>query len=1044
MAMAAVCFSLSNTEAAPPRLELEFGVNLSWSSTVGNSYTPQWANDVASSWNDLGSARAGDGTTQTQYDPSPSGKYVYRVLEVVPAVVVTSIPVNGGFESGTGTTANGWTATAGQPPSRSSVNTHTGTYSMRSVLNNVTAASSEGGLNQSVLAQGGSVVGGKTYQFSFWAYQVSAGSSYVQQYRLDWLNSAGGYISGTGLQNFSGGANSWAKISGGNLVAPITAADARVSFRFVTGAISGDRGEVYLDDVLLDSGNTSVASITRIISSSNQAVAKISWPSVLATEYQPAASTTLAAGSWTNIPPLIVGDGGIKSITVPITREREFYRLGFPLPVVSAPTLLRTTTSGITNAIGLAWTASSTTGVDGYRVVYGPTGGSLTQSIEVGNLTTATLTGLTAGQTYDVSVVALTAEGQSPAGQATLSALPEADLGMVALYNTNTVLEPATTVETSTARTTYLADRARDRHAREGNFHIYDHYLSWYWEQRVANIEIIDRVAKGGSDITFNFTTLAPLNPAEFRAFYRGIGTVAEYHYNAQATLVSTNASATAGETDYHYTAQLTSKWPENRPLQLGDRVEVEISQFLLAPRNGRSNYYGTVFLYVVGQGVIPWYGVGDRLDSFPLPQSAWLGGLTTLPYQYSNEPEHRFKQMAGNISPTNGQTFMLGRRLHHTDFKTGEHSEPDNPVFTSQIGKVGPKFVAQSCVECHVNNGRALPPDVGAPLIRSVVKVGSDASGSPHPILGSELQPKSITGTAEGAATLASYTTTSGTYGDGTAYSLRKPNYSFQGVTPSFYSVRVAPPLVGLGLLEAVSESTLQAIADPDDANHDGISGKFQIVNDPETHQRRLGRFTYKASQARVVHQIAYALNNDMGVASAIFPVLDGETTARPAEISATELDQMNRYVSLLGVGARRDFADTEALRGETLFATASCTSCHSPSLPTSAYHPMAELRSQTIHPFSDLLLHDMGAGLADNMGEDGATGAEWRTSPLWNIGLTAGVSGGEAYLHDGRARTLEEAILWHGGEANAAKESFRTMPTADRAAIIKFLKSL
>ena len=207
----------------------------------------------------------------------------------------------------------------------------------------------------------------------------------------------------------------------------------------------------------------------------------------------------------------------------------------------------------------------------------------------------------------------------------------------------------------------------------------------------MANIEIIDHVGKGGTDIIFNYTTQAQLNPAEFRTSFRGINTVAEYNNNQIATLVSTNASATPGETDYHYTATITMKVPENRPFQLGDRVEIEISQFLLAPRHGRNNYYGTVLLYVVGQGIVPWAegqdmgfnggivgGVNQNLDSYPLPTNSWLGGQTTLPYQYSDEPQHRFKQTAGNIAPTNGLPFMLGRRLHHTDFGDGAHSEPE------------------------------------------------------------------------------------------------------------------------------------------------------------------------------------------------------------------------------------------------------------------------------------------------------------------------------------------------------------------------------
>ncbi len=636
---------------------------------------------------------------------------------------------------------------------------------------------------------------------------------------------------------------------------------------------------------------------------------------------------------------------------------------------------------------------------------------------------------------------------------------PELPTNIVALFNASTPLEAPTTVVTSNALITHIADRVRDRHAREANFHIYDHYLSWYWEQRIANIEIIDRVGRnGGTDITFNYTTHDLLNPAEFRTFFRGIGTVAEYNNNQIATFVGSNPSATPGETDYNYTATISQNANfDNRALELGDRIEIEISLFLNGPRNGRLNYYGTTLLYVVGQGIVPWVqgndiglnggiigNVNQNLDSYPMPTNGWLGGLTTLPYQYSNEPEHRFKQLAGNISPTNGVPFMLGRRLHHTDFGDGAHSEAGNPVFTEHAGQLGPKFIARSCVACHVNNGRALPAAVGTPLTKWVFKVGSAANGDAHPTLGHVLQPQSSSGPNEGNVSIASYTTNNLQYGDATPYSLIKPNYSFSGTTPTFFSARIAPQLVGLGLIEAVSESTVIALSDPGDANADGISGRVQTVLDPQTGQQRLGRFTHKGGRARVSHQIAAALNTDMGVTTSVFPVLDGETNSVAPELSATDLDLMTRYVALLGVGARRDLTNAQALQGEQLFASANCVKCHTPTLTTSAFHPMAELRNQIIHPYTDLLLHDMGPGLADNMGEDSATGSEWRTPPLWNIGFTAGVSGGEAYLHDGRARTLEEAILWHGGEAEASKEVFRTLSAADRAALIKFLKSL
>lgn len=1032
--------------SAGTQIQIEPQVALNWPTTLGHGYQLQAAEPSGPPWINLGNAIMGDGSVHSWIDPIPLGQRLYQVVETIPGTEsIPELPLNGGFETENAVSLSHWTSSGNQLPTKTSQAAHSGNFSARSALANAGANPAEGGLSQHIAAQSGNIVGGASYDFSFWVKQISSGPSYLQQYQVQWFSASDAYVGGSGLINFNGVIGSWSKISNPKLVAPASAAAARISFRFVTGAVLGGHGEVLIDDVLLHSqeaGGAASPEEIREVPLTGQALAKISWLSKLGTTYQPLSSQDLM--TWTEAAPSLLGDGLTQEIRVPMTHAAEFFRLRIPAAALQPPTNLRVVSTGTPNSISLAWDASPSEGITGYRIRYGLTGGPADSVLEVGTISSATLLGLNPGASYQISVTAITATGESPVGDATLTSQAEADSSIVALYNSNTILEPEVTYETSTARVTHLADRARDRHARESQFHSYDHYLSWYWEQRVANVEIIDRVAKGGTGITFNFTTHSPLNPAEFRAFYRGIGTVAEYHYNAIAALTSTTASATPGETDYRYSATLSTKLPENRALRLGDRVEVEISQFLLAPRNGRANYYGTTFLYIVGQGIVPWYGSGPLLDSFPLPEIAWLGGHTTLPYQYSNEPEHSFKQTAGNISPVNGGPFMLGRRLHHTDFGSGVHTEPGNPIFSQHVGKLGPKFVARSCVDCHVNNGRSLPPDVGAPLLQSVVKLGSDASGTPHPQLGSELQPKSVTGVPEGSASIAGYTIRNGSYGDGTPYSLRKPTYAFQGTIPSHFSVRSAPALVGMGLLEAVAESTILALADPNDANGDGISGRALTVPDPSSGVPRLGRFTHKAAQPKVVHQIAYALNHDMSITTALFPVLDGETVVRNPEISATELDQMNRYVSLLGVGARRELTNPNTLRGEQFFQTASCTSCHSPELTTSPHHPMAELRNQTIRPYTDLLLHDMGEGLADNMGEHGASGAEWRTAPLWNIGLTKGVSGGEAYLHDGRARTLEEAILWHGGEAEASKEIFRKGSAADRAALIEFLKSL
>ncbi len=292
----------------------------------------------------------------------------------------------------------------------------------------------------------------------------------------------------------------------------------------------------------------------------------------------------------------------------------------------------------------------------------------------------------------------------------------------------------------------------------------------------------------------------------------------------------------------------------------------------------------------------------------------------------------------------------------------------------------------------------------------------------------------------SEGSVSISSWTENNG---------LRSPNYSFTGTVPTNFTARIAPQLVGLGLLEAIEETDIQALADEADSNGDGISGRLQLVTDAVTGETRIGRFGWKASQPSVRQQVAAALNTDIGVMTSIFPNPDCGSSqtncgAAGSEMSDQHLDELTAYIALLGVSARRDLDDPVALQGEALFGSAGCTGCHSETFQTSPYHPHAELRDQTIHPYTDLLLHDMGPGLASTLTEGNAAGNEWRTAPLWNIGLTAGVSGGEAYLHDGRARTLHEAIMWHGGEAEASKQAYDNLTQAEKDALVAFLESL
>ena len=663
-------------------------------------------------------------------------------------------------------------------------------------------------------------------------------------------------------------------------------------------------------------------------------------------------------------------------------------------------------------------------------------------------------------------------------------------LAIAALYDSTTALEPVNAyVRDDGVVVTRFGDRGRDRHAKDiTNQDHYDHYLAHYWEYRTARVQLEDHVPNGESRIKATFITESELGAREFRVWFWGRTTTGQFHFNPQKEeeKVSQNESGVVYEgkgtwndnfektseegQQFRYSLEIVNKWENGGQFQpaltAGTNMEFEISQFLLAPPAGaRLNYYGTSFVYVIGQsGLAPfeWQrgvdSAGGSNDGTPIPAKGLLGGDTTLGYNYSEEPAGRFMQMATNLSPGNAQQFVEGRRIHHTNFEDGSHDERfDNPVWTEQIGKAGNHYINHSCAACHVRNGKALVEDVGENLEKWVFKIG-DVNGNADPLLGSVLQPvQTGGGTSEGTVALAEWTE----LGNG----LRSPNYTFSNGTPATFSARIAPQLVGVGLLDAVEESTILAWADENDANNDGISGRAAVVEDLVTGDNRLGRFGYKAATYSVKHQAAAAFNTDIGVMTSLLPAPDcgiqqtscGDTGQ---EITDQELDKLTKYLSLLGVGARRDYANTT---GEALFEDAGCADCHRATMTTSEYHPLAELRNQTIHPYTDMLLHDMGAGLADNLGEGTATGAEWRTAALWGLGHAENVMLGDAkgndsislarsssdidligYLHDGRARSIEEAILWHGGEAQNAKLAYENLSETDKTALLDFLNSL
>jgi len=297
-------------------------------------------------------------------------------------------------------------------------------------------------------------------------------------------------------------------------------------------------------------------------------------------------------------------------------------------------------------------------------------------------------------------------------------------------------------------------------------------------------------------------------------------------------------------------------------------------------------------------------------------------------------------------------------------------------------------------------------------------------------------------------------YTDSIDFFADGTPDTLHVPHYTLNApyrAVPAgiLLSPRAAPPNFGLGLLGAVPASTITAAASSPEALAAGVAGHANYVWDPTTQSVVLGRFGLKANVGSLLAQVASALNADMGVTNSVFPNEPCDDPipgclAHDPDISDSLLAAITTYIRTLGVPARRGASDTQVLRGQTLFSSVGCALCHTPTAETGTVSTDPELSGQRIHPYTDLLLHDMGPALADGRSDYLATGSEWRTPPLWGVGLTAVVSGPTTFLHDGRARSLLEAIMWHGGQGAAAREHVRNMSAADRNALVAFLLSL
>jgi len=404
------------------------------------------------------------------------------------------------------------------------------------------------------------------------------------------------------------------------------------------------------------------------------------------------------------------------------------------------------------------------------------------------------------------------------------------------------------------------------------------------------------------------------------------------------------------------------------------------------------------------------------------------------------------------------------GRR----DFAVGNSFFNQNwvmaPSSTVARDGLGPIFNAQSCSSCHFEDGRGQPPadddDPQRGLLIRLSVLDDDGNPQPHPVYGNQFQDRSIRKVpAEGSVKI-KITEKPGTYPDGTEYSLGAPTYTL--VTPEgktidgiVVSPRVAPAMTGVGLLENVPAKTIEALADPKDADGDGVSGRAHIVKDDDGNDV-LGRFGWKAAVPTIRKQTTEAFANDIGITSDEHPDQpcsdqEPECQAAPTgsedgepEINKDKVDKIEFYSRTLAVPARRDVGKPDTKAGQERFDAIGCTSCHVAELETGSDSKIPALNDQVIRPYTDLLLHDMGRGLADDRPDGDASGTEWRTPPLWGIGLVETVNGHTRFLHDGRARSIEEAILWHGGEAEGAKKRFEELPATERKQILAFLESL
>lgn len=421
-------------------------------------------------------------------------------------------------------------------------------------------------------------------------------------------------------------------------------------------------------------------------------------------------------------------------------------------------------------------------------------------------------------------------------------------------------------------------------------------------------------------------------------------------------------------------------------------------------------------------------------------------GGQTTI---FSQGPD-AFTFPLANLDAQGLQKHLLADGMFGQQFVTAP---------ATIFGGLGPLFNQNSCESCHVRNGKSSFPkfdnDASSGLLLRIGTGEVALNGFPVVLehFGGQLQTKAIFGVMPEATITIEEKEELINYLDGNQLMLTYHHFIPKNTYKTWpsnakISPRMAPAVYGLGLLEAIDEKDIVSNEDIYDQNKDGISGKANKVWNILSSGYQIGRFGWKAEQPNALQQTAAAAHDDMGLTNFYFTseTCEGQENCKIGlqpdfDITEQDLDLMAFYFQTLAVPARRNASKSS--KGEMLFNKIGCTSCHIPTYKTSA-SSIAALSYQNIHPYTDLLLHDMGEALSDDRPTFLAEGSEWRTPPLWGIGLTQIVNPNARFLHDGRAKTLEEAILWHGGEGQSSKNKFMNLTSSERKELISFLSSL